>query len=871
MKYRRYLRLRGRTRSERVRELQDEIEAHIAMRADDLERRGVPRSRALAEARARFGDATAVLASARARDERLRLWEMADELVRDVRIAWRRALNTPGATLLTVLTFALGIGLTTTTLAFADHILLRPLPYADPARLYQLQGRDSVGNPIAQVSVANWADWTEGSRTIEATALYMGRELAIVTGGDAIHVQGQLVTTGFFDALGTRMLTGRGFAVGDAAAGVVVVSEGLADRELAGSAVGAKLRIEGSPYVVAGVVPAGLEYPAGTEVWLPLDPPRATGSFRNHINWEAVARLREDVSPADAAAELDAAARRVQEADPVSDYSYGVRLLPLRNAVVGDYASHLKMVLAAVALVLLLACVNLAALNLARSSARREELGLRFALGASRARVVRQLMTEQAALALAGACVGVLFAGWATRLLSLELAGRLPRAEEVVLDGRVLVLAILATACAAIGAGLAPALLASRAAPGRLLGTRGARSGGTGVPGTLLVAAEVALALVLLTTGTLLARSFTAVVARDLGFEPRAVATGPVTLRGPAYPDGAARLRAWQALLTRIQREPGTRAALANWVPGRFGGTSYLVIEGTGPVPDGAGYRVVSDDYFDVLDIPLLRGRTFDERDRAGSTRVALVNRQLVRRHFGERDPIGRRIKLPGMEGPEEEAPWVTIVGVVGDVRHYGYEDDLAPEAFVSHRQVLSWNTLTLVVHTVEDDGSRSVDAIRRAVHDLDPSLPVRITLLEDDLGELLVARRVTMAALTAFGLLALALAVLGVYGLIAFAVVRRIPELAIRAALGASRVGIVRIVLRNAATVMLGGAAAGLLMAFWLAQLLQNVLIDVRPGDPVSFVAAAAVLLAAGMLAALVPAARAARVDPLTALRRDG
>ncbi len=874
MKYRRYLRLRGRTAGERARELEEEIEAHIAMRAEELEQHGVPHGRAVAEARARFGDRGALMSSVRTRDERLRRAEIVDDLVRDARVAWRRAVASPHATLLTVLTFAVGIGLTTATLAFADHIVVRPLPYPAPERLVQLQGMDSLRNPVVQVSSANWLDWTAGSRTLAATALYLRRELSVATAGRAYHVPGQLVTPQFFDALGVSMLAGRGFAPGDADAGAIVVSESFWRRELGGShALGQGLRVDGSLHEVVGVVATRHVFPAGTDIWKPLEPRPEAGSRRNHINWHALARLRDGVTARDAADELSTAAHAVQTADPASDYSYGVRVVPLRTAVVGDYATLLALVTGAVTFVLLLACANLAALNHARTTVRRDEVGIRLALGASRGRVIRQLMTEQLALALAGAVLGVLFASWATRLVSVRLAEQLPRAAEVVLDVRVLAIAVLLTVGSAVAAGLAPALLASRASPRGLLGTRSGRAGARGMSGAVLVGCEVALAIVLLTGGTLLVRSFSALLGRDLGFEPAGVAAGSVALTDPMYRDSAAaRLAFWDDLLRRVRAEPGVAsAALANWVPGGDGGTAYLVVEGVGEVPDGARYRAVSEGYFETLGIPLLRGRAFDRRDGPGSARVAVINRRLAERHFPDVDPIGRRIKLPGMEGPAESAPWVTVIGVTGDIRQYGYEDDLKPEAFVSVRQVPVWtHALSVVARHRDGHALQAANAVQGAVRALDPALAVRVTLLEAQLGELLATRRITMAVLSGFALLALALAVLGVYGLMAFAVARRVPELAIRAALGASQGGIVRMVLTNAATILMSGATVGLLMAYWLAKLLQGFLIDVTSADALSYVAATLTLLLAGALAAFVPAARAGRVDPMTVLRGE-
>jgi predicted permease len=499
-------------------------------------------------------------------------------------------------------------------------------------------------------------------------------------------------------------------------------------------------------------------------------------------------------------------------------------------------------------------------------------VSVRLALGASRGRVVRQLVTEQLLLAGAGGMLGVLLALWATQLVVLRVADQLPRAQEVVLDARVLVAALLVTLAAGVLAGLAPAWRTSSTALRAHMQTRGTVRGGRGLPGAVLVGCEIALAVLLLTGGTLLVRSFSALLARDLGFDAAGVAAGAVALSTSEFRgDTDAQLAFWERLLARMRADPAIGAvAVANWVPTGGGGTSYLVVEGIGEVSEGAGYRAVSEDYFETMRIPLVLGRTFDSSDRAGTQRVAVVNRRLAERHWPGENPIGRRIRLPGMEGAHDVAPWITIVGVVGDVRHYGYEDDVRAEAFVLYRQVPTWAvSLHVVARHVTGDAAQAGGAISAHVRALEPSLAVRVTQIEEQLGRLLATRRITMAVLSGFSIVALVLAALGIYGLLSFAVAQRTPEIGIRAALGASRAGIVRMILRNALTLVALGGAAGLLAAYWLTRLMRALLIDVSSGDARSYMTAAAALGTVATIAALVPAWRAARVDPLTALRR--
>jgi putative ABC transport system permease protein len=873
--YRRYFRLRPGTAAERRDELSDEIEGHVAMRAADLVRQGRSAAQARAEAEARFGDRDQVFLSARERDDMLRRREGLTAVARDMRLALRQARRTPGATLLTVLTFALGIGLTTAIFSLVYGVLLRPLPYPEPDRLVLVQGMDSAGTPITRVSYPNWLDLAEQNTTLESTALHQGTRLAVNSHAATYRVATQLVTTQFFDVLRTPLLFGRGFSSDDVApgTGTVVISETLWRRELGARAEsGLTLRIEGAPHSVIGVVADEQAYPAGTHLWLPKRAQRRVGGFfRNYINDEAIARLRPGVTAAEAEAELGALARQVQAAEPESDYMHGAPLLPLRDHVVGESGRYLTLLMSAVAIVLLLACANLAALNLARARFRTNEVALRYALGAGRLAVIRQLLTEQLTLALAGGAIGVLLAWVCTRLVVVAAAGQLPRVQEVRLDPGVLLFAVVVTVLAGALAGLAPAWTASATSARSLVGGRTVAAGGRGVPGAALVVAEMAIAVLLLIGAGLLVRSFQSVLSRDTGFAVEGVAAADILLTGERYSGSPQRMQQWQAILAGIGADQAiAAAAVANWIPTGRSGTGYLVVDGRDEDPDGTGYYVVSEDYFAAMDIPILLGRSFDERDARDGGRVALVNRTMAERYWPGGNAIGQRFRVPGMEGPRENAPLITVIGVVGDVRHHGYEDERSRnQTYVLYRQVPDWEVaMTVIARHAGGNAAAAGVVMRREVRALDPSLAVEPETIEQRLGTLIAERRLVVSVLGAFGALALLLAVIGVYGMLSFAVAQRTQEIGIRAALGADRSRIARLIMLSATRVVLAGVAIGLVLAYWLTRVIESMLVDVTRTDPLAWAGAVALLAVIAYAAAALPARRAARVDPLISIR---
>jgi putative ABC transport system permease protein len=516
--------------------------------------------------------------------------------------------------------------------------------------------------------------------------------------------------------------------------------------------------------------------------------------------------------------------------------------------------------------VLLISCANLAGLGVARAATRTHEMGVRTALGAGRARLVRQLLIEHVTLALAGGVLGLLLALIATRLTAGRAVSFLPRAAEIGVGWPVLVFAFGVSLLSGLVAGVLPALRASSGSlRSALIGGRGSVGGGRGLPGAALVAVEVGLALLLVTGSGLLVQSFRNVVARDLGFRPDGVVTARIALKSPAYATAERRIGYWESLAERLRRVAGVeRVGFANWVPGGGGTAGFIEVSGRAAGRDVAGYRVISDGYLDVLGIRVVAGRAFDERDTGTAGRVALVNEALARAFWPDRDPLGERVKAVSMESAEGR-DWLTVVGVVSDVRHFGYEYDSEPEMYVLYRQVPTWaGAMTVVVQAAAGVPAGTLEAgVRGAVRAQDPEIAAGIETLERQVDGLLGGRRFALAALGGFALLAL-----GVYGMLSFAVARRTAEIGIRAALGAGTTRILSLVMRSALAIVGIGMAGGLLAAYWLTRLMRSMLVGVAPDDPVIFAAAAVALALVAAVAAFVPARRAAKVDPLGALR---
>lgn len=529
----------------------------------------------------------------------------------------------------------------------------------------------------------------------------------------------------------------------------------------------------------------------------------------------------------------------------------------------------------AVAMVLLIGCANLAALGFARGTERADEVALRLSLGASRARLVRQLLTEELLLALVGGAFALVLAWWGTGALVDGIGEVVPRSRDIGFDGRVAAFGIGMSFLAGIAAGLPPALRATRGGSPRPVADSRTIRGRGGMPGAFLVVAEVALTVLLLTGGGLLLMSVRAVTSRDLGFDPDNVATIDIALTAPEYRGNDDRVIGyWASLLDRLGELPAVESVgIGNRIPTGRDGTGFIDVRDD-PSPDGgAGYRVVGGAYFDSLRIPVLQGRDLDDRDRLDTEPVTVINQSMAEAYWPSSTPIGQRVRAVSMESYwfGGEAPWRTIVGIVGDVRHHGFESDPHPEMFVPYRQ-MPWGStaMSALVRVHGRDLARTLPFLGREAQSLDRSLAVDVATLDGRLHRLLSERRMTATLLTAFALAALGLAALGVYGVISLAVARRTREMAIRSALGADRAGLIGMVLFGAMRLVSIGAIVGLALAAGLRGVLDSLLVDVSSGDPLAYLASGACLTLVALLAAIVPATSAARLDPLEALRRD-
>jgi len=797
-----------------------------------------------------------------------------ESVLHDLQRGLRRLRHEPGATAVSVATFALGVGLTTATFSVVDHALLRPLPFQDSGALVALHSVDADGASFPWVSATNWMDWREQNRTLESSAIYsVYGSATVVTSDDAFTVPARYVSGEFFHVLRTPMLAGRPFTAEEARdrEAVAVVSEGFWRRVLgADPELPRTLSISGRATRIIGVVRDGFELPEGIQVWQPASYEYRVGGARNNINWQVVARLAPDVTIEAARADLSRIADGIRASDPAGIYSYGVGVHSLKEEVTGGAGDTLYTAMGCVLAVLLVSCANLAGLEFARRSARSHETAVRVALGASRWRVVQQGVLEQVTLALIGGALGTALAWWGTAQLLARYDLPVPRAASVAVDTRVLAFALLTSLLSGVVASLLPSLSAARTMPGSAIaGARGTVRGGRNLPGALLVGVEVGVAVVLLVAGGLLARNFIALVGRDLGFEPGNVITADVALTAPRYRDAPeVRLQYWSAALEALRGTPGViDVAGANPAPTGSGGRGFVAIEAQPEVEAGADYRVVTPGYFELLHIPLLAGRAFDATDSAASERVTIINRAMAEAYWPGANPVGERIRATSQEALLG-TPSLLIIGVAENVRQYGFADDPAGAMYVLHEQVPTHTgSMTLLARTTAAPDAL-VGTVRRQLRALDGELAVDVRTLDARLGGRVAAERLLTTTLIVFAVLGLTLAGIGIYGLLSFGVGQRTREIAVRMAIGARASDVVVMVLRNALLIVTVGLVAGLTLAYAFSNLLATLLLDVPARDPLTYFGVATTVLIAAVVAALAPALRAARRSPLDALR---
>ena len=731
------------------------------------------------------------------------------------------------------------------------------------------------------VSYPNFLDWNWQQQSFEQLAAIQGGSVVLRGAGEAARLQGAFVSAGLFDLLRVQPALGRALLDSDDRVGaepVAVIAHSLWQRRLGGAAdfVGQAITLGDEPHTVIGVMPPGFRFPdRETEVWMSLgrtgddEPMRIR---RTHI-LTAVGRLAPGVTIEAAQADMDVIAARLQETYAGEDPGHGVRLTPMRDVIVEDARLALLVLLAGVGFVLLIACANVANLLLARAAGRRKEIAVRRAIGAGQGHVIRQLMIESLVLAAAGGALALLVAEPIRAALAGRLVDVVPRADEIAIDWRVLAFAAAVSIVTGLLFGLAPALEAARVDVNQSLKDDGGRSGHAAGSNRMrygLVAAEIAISLVLLVGAGLMMKSFWRVLAVDPGFRPENVLTLTTSLPPSKYDAAQPIISFYGQLPERLEALPGIEAVSAvNALPVR-GGDSYgeVTIEGRsfppGEAPE-ASFRRILPSYFRTLGIRLLDGREFEARDVSDGPRVVIISARMARELFPDGDALGTRIKI----GPSDSEPWLTIVGVVDDVRNVGLDSAPRLATYEVHAQ-RPWSTMNVVVRTAGDPIS-AISAVRAALLAAEPELLVtNITTMQQRISASVAPRRLLMALMATFAGLAVLLAAVGVYGVMSFVVTQRTREMGIRTALGASSGDLVRLVVSRAAGLTAAGLGVGLVAAVWASRLIESLLFEVSGTDPATLAVVSAALLGVALVASYLPARRAGRLDPMAALRGE-
>jgi putative ABC transport system permease protein len=878
-----------------------ELEFHFAEVVDGLIERGWSEGAARQEALRRFGDRV------RYREDLVKLnrqrghWRWGTRGVvdsagsgfrlgsftQDARYAARALTRSPAFSLVALLALTVGIGGNTAIFSVVNAVLLRPLPYPEPERLVRFwESNPARGWPAFAVSAPNFADWRQQQSVCEQLAAYEFSTLNFTGSGEPERVAALSVTANFFSVLGVSPAHGRTFLPEEEQAGrnrVAILGDGLWRRRFGGdpNLIGRQIQLTGETYEVVGVMPSGFQLTQGTELWVPLtldpaaQPARAN---RSSHSLSAIGRLKPGVTLAQAQASMDIVARQLAQQYPASNAEWGVRMATFYDWIVPEHIRRSTLVLfAAVGFVLLICCANVANLLLARASARQVEMAIRAAMGASRWRMVRLVLTESLMLSMLGGLLGSLLAFWCTNLIKASTALDIPRLHETRLDVQVLGFTVLIALLTGLIFGLAPAWKASEITLGEVLKAGGrSGSGGTGQRwlGALAVA-EVALALVLLAGAGLMMRSFTYLQNVPLGLAPSHVMTMRLTLPTTTYGQGAARVTFFDQLLQRLRAVPDvTDASAITALPLAGGGlwVEEVTLEGRdaspGDTPLPADVNAVMPHYFRTMGIPLLAGRDFTEQDRGafwlgGAPLTMVVNETFAGRYWPNEDAIGKRFRIG-----DNRNPFGTVIGMVGDVRSRSLDQEPRPAFYVSYGHY-SLPALTVVVRT---SGPEAMTAVLRAqVHALDHDLPVyNLSSMEEIISTAVAQPRFHTLLLGLSSVVALSLAAIGIFGVMAYTVTQRTHEIGLRMALGARPRDMLRHVLRQGMKLVLIGGTLGLAGAVVAARALESMLVGVSPGDPLTFAAVTVLLALVGFAACWIPTRRATKVDPLIALRHS-
>jgi predicted permease len=859
--------------SEHDAEIQEEIAAHLALAIADKMARGASREEAERAARAEFGNVTHVAEVTREAQRGPGIW--LERLGQDLRYGWRALRRTPAFTAVAVATLALAIGANSAVFTVVNGVLLAPLPFRDPGRLYAASYLPT-NLPFELPPGLDdrlYLEYRGHVSRFEQVAGYQRQALTLSGAGDATRLAGARASASFFEVLGVQPALGRAFASQEDQAGtdqVVILSDRLWRTRFNGDRgiLGATITLDGIPRTVVGVMPRGFTFPAASEVWTPLALRLDAG---NSFIFPVVGRLRADATPEQARDELESIAHATHPDQAVDRTGMVAAIIPLKDTLTSHVRTSLLVLAGAVLFVLLIACANVANLLLIRAAARRHEMAVRVALGASRGRIARQLLTESVLIALIGGALGVLVAFAGVRgLLAMAPAGRIPRIDDVHINGWVLLFTFGVSVITGILFGLVPAQSGARREPQEALGQGKRLVGGPHHRlRSVFVTGEIALALILLTGAGLMIKSFLLMRSLDTGYEAERVMTMAVDLPPIAYPD-AARMQAFHStLLERLSRIPGASAvgAVSFRPMGDMGIMGDFEVEGPTPLPHG--YTVdkptVSPGYFAALGIRLLAGRDFTPADRAGAPGVVVVSESMARRVWPNESAVGRRISIQEHPGPND---WLSVIGVVNDVvqdaglsRHstlyLPYLQTTAP-FFINH--------MTFVVRPAP--GASLAPAMRAALREVDPGVPAQaLETMDQSMMDTIAEPVFQMRLLATFAALALLLAALGIYGVLAYDVTERTREIGLRMALGATPGNVLRMVLGRTAALALLGAALGVAGSLTLTSVLTRSLFEVKPTDPVTLAVVTIVLVVVALLAGYLPAQRAAGVRALTTL----
>ena len=823
--------------------------------------------------------------------------------LQDLRFGIRTLAKNPGFAIVAILTLALGIGASTAIFSVVDAVLLRPLPYPNPQRIVTVWEQEANGHRT-RLADPNFLDFRSQNNTLAGLATFSSGPDSVSGGSEPVRMDIGLVSQDFFKVMGVEPFRGREFAADELhphGAPAMIVSYGYWQRYLGGRADFSQVRLsmDGAAYSIVGVMPQGFNFPQGVSAWVPRETYGWSLSRSSH-NGVGIARLRDGVSIEQARANLDTIARRIHAEygkKEISDYFLtDATVIPLADIIVANVRSALIVLFGAVILLFLVACANVAGLLVARTSARRKELAVRAALGAGRGRLLQQLLAESLALALAGGTLGVLIALWTTSLLPAILPASLPRQQGIAINGSVVLFTMAATLIVAVGLGLFAAWRAGGVDLNDALsaGSRG-YSAGSQRTRSVLVVGEIAATLVMLVGAGLLGRSFLRLISVSPGFSGENLLVLKFSLPQPQdeltpQQRQAEIARQTQFLDNALQRvgaipgveSAGVAGALPIADPEGFNDGIFLLLNGH-PAPTNfdewgrmaqntkqtgqADRTVASEGFFRATGIPLIRGRLFDEQDGPDAPNVALVSQNLAHEKWPSQNPVGQVIDFSNMDGILKP---LTIVGVVGDVRAHGLDQPMTPMVYVDYRQRGLGNGSPAIVLRTALPASAIVPSARAIFHELDPNIPVQFSTFADDVGGWLAEKRFLLLLAGVFAGAALALAAVGIYGMVAHSVTRRTQEIGIRMALGAQRKDVLQLIVGEAARLAVIGLVIGIALSFAASQLISSLLYGVRATDPLTFLAVAVLLTVVALLASYIPARRAMRLDPMIALRYE-